>query len=309
MTRGPGLVFSTPAYAYLGERVCRAGRFDAGRVERQTFPDGERYQRIASSVEGRDVALLGGTSSDAACLDLFDLACGLVKEGCRTLAIVIPYFGYSTMERASRRGEVVAAKNRARLLSAIPLAPNGTRVALLDLHAEGITHYFEGGLVPTHLYAKPLVLAAAREYGGRRFVMACVDSGRAKWVESLANDLRVPVSFVFKRRLDGRRTEVVAVSADVRGKAVVIYDDMIRTGGSLLAAARAYRDAGAKRITAIATHGVFAEGSLAELEGSRLFDRLVVTDSHPAAVAAESRFVTVARIAPLLVEYLQGAHP
>lgn len=307
MTAGTApLVFSIPAYAALGRRVCRAGGFTAGRVEHQAFPDGERYLRIESEVRGRDVALIGGTVSDAACLDLFDLACGLVREGCRSLSLVIPYFGYSTMERASKPGEVVTAKNRARLLSAIPLAPNGSRVALLDLHSDGITYYFEGGLVPTHLYAKPLILDAARAHGGRGFVMACVDSGRAKWVESLANDLGTSVSFVFKKRLDARRTEVVSVSADVAGKPVVIYDDMIRTGGSLLKAAEAYRKAGASSITAIATHGVFSEDALGRLKASGLFSRVVVTDSHPSALAVTDEFLTVVGTAPLLAAYL---HP
>lgn len=304
MTAAAPLVFSIPDYAYLGEQVCRAGGFPAGRLEHRSFPDGERYLRIESSVAGRDVAVIGGTVTDAACLDLFDLACGLVREGCRSLALVIPYFGYSTMERASKRGEVVTAKNRARLLSAIPLAPNGSRVALLDLHTDGITYYFEGGLVPTHLYAKPLILEAARAYGGKGFVMACVDAGRAKWVESLANDLGTSASFVFKRRLDGRRTEVVSVLAEVAGKPVVIYDDMIRTGGSLLAAAEAYRKAGAASITAIATHGVFSEGALARLKASGLFARVVATDSHPAALAGKDPFLTVAGTAPLLAAYL-----
>ena len=77
-------------------------------------------------------------------------------------------------------------------------------------------------------------------------MLACTDAGRAKWVESLANEMGVPASFVFKRRLDGSETEVTGVSAQTSpASSVVIYDDMIRTGGSLIAAARAYRDAGA----------------------------------------------------------------
>src|SRR5262249_38194283 len=155
-------------------------------------------------------------------------------DGARRLTLVVPYFGYSTMERAVTAGEVVTAKTRALLLSSIPPAPSGNSALLLDLHSEGLPFYFEGGLVPIHIYATPVVLDAARRLGGEDFVLACVDAGRAKWVQSLANDLGVPASFVFKRRLDAATTEVTAVSAHVRGKPVVIYDDMIRTGGSLL---------------------------------------------------------------------------
>ncbi len=300
------LVFAIEDYEYLAKGICRASGLAAGTVERERFPDGERYVRITGAVAGRDAVVVGGTIHDAACLDLFDLACGLVKEGCRSLTLLIPYFGYSTMERASKRGEVVTAKNRARLLSAIPPAPLGNRVALLDLHSDGIAHYFEGGVVPAHLYAKPVILKAARAVGGKGFAMACVDAGRAKWVESLANDLGTTASFVFKRRLDGRRTEVIAVSADVRGKPVVIYDDMIRSGGSLLDAARSYRKAGASRIVAIATHGVFAEGALAKLKASGLFERLVVTDSHPAALKERDPFLTVVSTAGVFSAFLKG---
>jgi len=110
------------------------------------------------------------------------------------------------MERAVKPGEVVTAKTRARLFSAVPLAAAGNRVFLVDLHAEGIPHYFEGGIRPVHVYAKPVVVDLARRLGGDDIVLACTDAGRAKWVESLANEMGVPASFVFKRRLDGTLT-------------------------------------------------------------------------------------------------------
>jgi len=176
-------------------------------------------------------------------------------------------------------------------------------VFLLDLHVEAIAHYFEGGIRPVHIQGAPLVIAAARRLGGADFVLACTDAGRAKWVESLANDLGVAVAFVYKRRHDDA-TEVTGVSAQVAGKRVVIYDDMIRTGGSLVSAARAYRDAGAVAIDAIATHGVFPADSLARIADSGLLGRIVVTDSHPRAVALQSEFLEVDSTATLLVEHL-----
>ena len=93
-------------------------------------------------------------------------------------------------------------------------------------------------------------------------MLASTDAGRAKWVESLAKDLQVDAAFVYKRRTSGSETEITGVSANVAGQRVVIYDDMIRTGGSLLNAAQVYRDAGAVAIDAIATHGVFPGDSL-----------------------------------------------
>jgi ribose-phosphate pyrophosphokinase len=299
------LVFSTRSYAYLAADLCRLGGFAAGEVEVKSFPDGERYQRVVTPVEDESVVLVGGTTSDADTLELYDLACAIVKFGARRLTMVIPYFGYSTMERATKPGEVVTAKTRARLLSAVPPAHTGNRVLLLDLHSEGIPYYFEGGLTPTHVYAKPLVLEAARRAGGDDFVIASTDAGRAKWVESLANDLRVPAAFVLKRRVSGSETHLTAVSAAVEGKTVILYDDMIRTGGSLIQAARAYREAGAKELYAITTHGLFPGESLAKIRAAGLFRQIVATDSHPRARDVAGDFLMVASCASLFVPHLR----
>ncbi len=297
------IVFSTRTYDYLGRAMAAATGWECGVVARKTFPDGEHYRRIDSDPADRDVVLVGGTIDDASTLELYDLACGLVTGGAYRLRIVMPFYGYSTMERSARPGEVVTAKTRARLLSSVPMASRGTQVFLLDLHVEAIAHYFEGGIRPVHIQGKPLITAAARRLGGGDFVLACTDAGRAKWVESLANDMNVAAAFVYKRRHDDA-TAVTGVSAQVAGKRVVIYDDMIRTGGSLLSAARAYRDAGAVAIDAIATHGVFPHDSLARIAGSGLLGRIVVTDSHPRAVALQSGFLEVDSTATLLVEHL-----
>lgn len=299
------LIFSTAAYAYLAQQIADASGWELGTVFRQSFPDGEHYHRIETSAADRDVVLVGGTVTERDTLELYDLACGMVAEGAFRLRLVIPFFGYSTMERAVRAGEIVTAKNRARLLSSIPTASRGTQVFMLDLHVSTLAHYFEGGIRPVHVYGKPLVMAAARRLGGKDFVLACTDAGRAKWVESLANDLGVAAAFVYKRRTDGESTEITGVSAQVAGKRVVIYDDMIRTGGSLINAAIAYRDAGAASIDAIATHGVLPGDSAQKIRATGLFGQIVVTNSHPRAVALADDFVKVESVAPLLVSHLQ----
>ena len=314
------LLFSTRAYSYLAEALCRAGDFTLGEVERRAFPDGERYQRITSPCAACDVTLVGGTISDADTLELYDLACALVHYGASRLSLVIPYFGYSTMERAIHPGEVVTAKTRARLLSSIPAASLGNRVFVLDLHVDSITHYFEGNLQPVHVSGRPLLGAAVRRLGGggTEYVLGCTDAGRAKWVESMAHYLGVDAAFVYKRRVAGDRTEVAGVSAHVRDKRVVIYDDMIRTGGSLLGAAAAYRAAGATDVTAVTTHGLFSRDGLDRIAESGLLRAVVASDSHPAALAAQAAAATSSRpgaaglltvdsVAPLLVAELGEA--
>ncbi len=300
------MVFTTTSYAYLGEEICKRSGWSRGEVERRVFPDGEHYQRAVTDCADQDVVIVGGTIGETDTLELYDLACALVNEGAYRMTLVIPFYGYSTMERAVKPGEVVTAKTRARLLSAIPTASRGNQVFLLDLHVSAIAHYFEGQIRPVHVYGKSVVMDACRRLGGDEFVLACTDAGRAKWVESLANDLGVHAAFVYKRRLDGDSTEVTGVSAQVAGKRVVIYDDMIRTGGSLIQAAKAYRVAGATRIDAVATHGVFPGESIETIRASGLFGRIVVTDSHPRAVALRSDFLEVDSIAGVLVEHLKS---
>ncbi|MFT5353725.1 MAG: ribose-phosphate pyrophosphokinase [Polyangiales bacterium] len=302
----PTLVFSTERYEYMAEQLRELSGFGRGEVERNEFPDGEHYRRVASDVAGKDVVLLGGTVNDSDTLEIYDLACAIVHGGAHALTLVLPWYGYQTMERAIRPGEVVVAKTRARLLSSIPIAGSGNRVVLVDLHSEGITQYFSGNIWPVHLYAKPLILPLIRELGGDEFVLAATDAGRAKWVESLANDLRVDAGFVFKRRMSGDQTEVTALAADVEGKNVVIYDDMIRTGGSLIGAARAFRDAGAAKISAVCTHAVLPGDALGRIESSGLFDALACTDSHARVREIDNDFLRVAPLAPLLWTHLQG---
>lgn len=299
------IVFSIPSYDYLAAELVRLGSFETGKVERALFPDGEKYLRVASDVADRHVVVVGGTISDAATLELYDLACVLVENGAATLTLVVPWFGYATQDRASKRGEAVTSKTRARLFSSIPSARLSNEILLLDLHSEGIPHYFEGTIHPRHVYGKAVVQELALELGVRDFVIGSTDAGRAKWVESHARDLFVPAAFVYKRRRGPEETEVTAVSTALHGETVVIYDDMIRTGTSLLNAAKAYQSAGAGRIIGIATHGVFPGEAYDRLVGSGLFAALACTDSHPNALPLQERGLIVRSCAPLFVPHLR----
>lgn len=302
------IIFSTQNYTYLKDKLLALNNdYENGQTEVRFFPDGERYQRILSDVNGKDVVIVGGTISDSDTLELFDMACAIEKYGGKTLTLVIPYFGYSTMERAVKPGEVVTGKSRARLLSAIPITGRGNQVLLFDLHTSGLQHYFEGNIRPVHVYCKDLVIEAARELGGEDFILACTDTGRAKWVESLANDMGIYAAFVFKRRISAENTQITGINADVKGKNVVIYDDMIRTGGSLINAAQAYKDAGAQQISAITTHGIFPNNAMERLEKSGLFDCVVATDSHPNTVAIQSSLLQIKSIDSLIVEKLENS--
>lgn len=298
------LLFCSGSYTYMKKQMLDSGSFDDGLLESRSFPDGERYHRILSEADGRDTVLIGGTIDDRETIELFDLACALVQEGAVSLTIAIPYFGYSTMERAVKPGEIVKAKTRALLFSSVPRTSRGNRIVLMDLHTEGLPHYFEGGIHPVHLYCKSIIMETARELGGTDFILASTDAGRAKWVESLANDLNVSAAFVYKRRLSGSETQISGINAEVKGKHVIIYDDMIRTGGSLIEAAKAYRAAGAAKVSVITTHGIFAGNAVEKLQNSKVIDKVVSTDTHPNAVASQNDFLRVKTVAKLLSEKL-----
>lgn len=300
------ILFFTPSYEHMRAALVARTGGEQGNLELKHFPDGERYARVHTEVLGRDVWLVGGTVSDADTLLIYDLASTLVKAGVRSLTLVVPYFGYATMERAVAAGEVVTAKTRARLLSSIPAGDIPNRVLLLDTHTEGLQHYFEGSVVPVHTTAQEVIVGLVDAFVPSRehLVLACTDAGRAKWVEALANRMGVGASFVFKKRLDGERTEVRAVDAQVRDKDVVIYDDMIRTGSSLVGAASAYKAAGARAIWAVTTHAVLPGASLEKLRASGLFVRVGATDSHPRAIALAGDFLQVESCADAMAKTL-----
>ncbi len=296
------LLFATSDYKPLAQRILKKTSFEEGLLESKFFTDGEHYHRIISEVEDREVILLGGTVNDPATLELFDLASALVSYGAESLSLVVPYFGYSTMERAVKPREIVTAKTRARLFSAIPQSHKGNKIYLFDLHTEGIPHYFEQNLHPTHVYCKDIIIDVCRNYGGEDFVLASTDAGRAKWVESLANDMNVGAAFILKRRIADGHTETSAVNADVKGKTVIIYDDMIRSGSSIINAASTYHQEGARQIYVITSHGLFVGDGIEKLRNCGLISKVICTDTHCNVEHIQDDFLEVVSIAQLIVD-------
>jgi ribose-phosphate pyrophosphokinase len=279
--------YCTKSYGYMNETIAARG-FARGALERGNFPDGERSLKIdPAEVRGADVLLCGGTIGDSEIIELYSLAVACVKYGANRLCLMIPYYGYATMERAVKGGEVVMAKTMAMLLSAIPQAPMGNCVLLLDLHSEGIPHYFENNTTARHVYAKKVVCAMIeRAARGRPYVLGSTDAGRAKWVESLAHDLHVMPAFCYKQRLSGTQTRITGVNANVKDTFVVIYDDMIRTGGSVVEAARTYKEAGASGVAIVTTHGLFVGECRKKFEACGIIESVSCTNSHPNSLSA-----------------------
>ncbi len=314
------LIFGTEESQYLAESILKTNEaneeFIKGNVERQVFPDGERYLRILSKVQGRHCVVVGSTHNDASTLDIFDMSCALVKQGAKRLIVVIPYFGYSTMEREDpeKFGEVIKAKTRATLLSAIPKASYGNRFILLDLHADTITGFFENDVYATPVSSKKLIMKAAIAFAGHNFVIGSTDVGRAKQVEYLAREFEkdpendVTPGYIYKRRKSGTETAVTGTNVDVKDRKVVIYDDMGRTCGSLMKAAEQYKEKGASEVYAIISHGVIPNSALTKVGEQGIIKQIAMSDSHPSAVAAAAKygeFVKLYSVAGLLAKELK----
>jgi len=323
-TPRPKIIFSTTNYSYLVDRMVAesSDSLTRGEIENKLFPDGEIYNRFITDVNRKDVVLVGGTDTAHNLMQLFYLASGLVESGCHYLWIIIPFYGYSTMERAVKSGEVITAKCNAKMLSSISKPGSGAEFILLDLHVETICGFFENGWRAVHLQGRPIILemisTCIKETScSLCTVLGSTDAGRAKHIEALAGDLGIEPFVLLKHRSESGQTKVTATSMgcenSIEGKNVIIYDDMIRTGGSLIGACHAYHAAGATSISVITTHGVFAEDAIDKLkstkkaDGKSLINSIWVTDSHPNAIkmaTVHPDFIRLFSVSTMLSHYL-----
>ncbi|MEZ4754683.1 MAG: bifunctional nicotinamidase/pyrazinamidase [Bdellovibrionota bacterium] len=300
------LVFAVPEYEYLQEALCRTAGYTAAKVSESLFPNGEIHKELNQDVDYRGKhAILIGSTDDAHFLSVLDYARELVPE-VESLSIVVPFYRYATQERRSRRGEVIIAKNRAEMLSDLPQATIPNKVVLIDLHAEVIRNFFNSDRAEAiSIRADQIMSQAIREYIGTNIVLASADSGRHDWIKEVAGELGAPYALINKERLSGTETRVIGeVLGDVRGKDVVIYDDMIRSGGTALKAAEKYLEAGARSVTLAATHADFTPDAIAKIKGSRLIKQIIVSDTWPGSQRISDAFVKVVSSAGLIQQVI-----
>jgi ribose-phosphate pyrophosphokinase len=277
-------VLATEASGYLAAKIAQQLGATHRHTVRRLFSNGERYYKIdiedTKELSGKDVVFVGATHTDDDLLELYRVGSSLADLGTRRRIFVIPYFGYSTMERADKAGEVVTAKTNARLLSTIPNTNLGNVFLFLDLHKRGLLHYFEGDSLAVELSGQDLFIAAIKKLKLKKFMMASADLGTPGRIQSLANHFDTDIAFVRKTR-DFEKTNVVAVIGDVKGHDVVIYDDMVRSGGSLIQAARAYKAQGAKRVVAVISHLALNNQEVVRLLQKSSIEKVITTNSHP----------------------------
>ncbi len=297
-------------YQYLKDQLLqRCEQFCDVGIETKTFPDGEHYWRIIESqqLQGKPCVYICGTVDDCAVFEAYNICCSLVREGCSELHLVIPYFGYSTMERAVKDGDTVTAKNIARLFSSVPISAQGNHIYMVDLHSLGTQYYFEQNIHPRCLTTEPVIdkmIADIREACGD-VVLASADMGRAKWIERMSNRLGVDGAYIMKKRLSGTETVVEALNADVLGRNVIIFDDMIRSGGSIINAAKAYKSIGAKDVYVACVHGVFVEGAIEKLKNSGVIKAVYCTNTHAKTQFINDDFVKVYDMSDVILHGLK----
>lgn len=300
-------ILSSQKYEYLKQNILKqAIVFKNVEIETETFPDGEHYWKIVNpeQLRHKPAVYIAGTVDDESIFELYNLASTLVREQCSSLHIVIPYFGYSTMERAVKEGEVVTAKNIANLISSIPQAPLGNFVYMMDLHSLGTQYYFENTIHPIHLTSWNVIKNMLAQFG-KDVVLASTDMGRAKWIEKMGNELHLETAYIMKKRLSGSKTEVIALNAEVKDKDIVIFDDMIRSGTSLIHAAEAYKNAGANNIYVITVHGIFVTEALDKLKSCGVIKKILCTNTHVNAQNLKDEFVKVYDISEVITERLK----
>lgn len=290
-------LFYTESYKYLADKMKKS--FELGKIERTTFSDGESYICFKENVKNEDVIILGGTTSDKEVLDLYDMACALSMYGANSINLIVPYFGYSTMERAVNKGEVVKAKTRARLFSSIPRAKELNTIYLLDLHVSGILHYFENDLHSVHIYGKSLIKKAISDINSKDLVIASPDEGRVKWVSSLAKEFNLPFAVALKDR-DKEDISSLIAFGDVKGKDVLIYDDMIRSGNTIIEASKRFKKLGARKIYVMTTHGLFTSEAIFHCKD---IEQVYASNSHPNTLKHKNK-LQIIDISKLIIEVI-----
>ena len=225
------------------------------------FPDGENYTRIDCESLNDDVVIVQNTYPDSNMIEMFLLQDAVRRLGAKTITLVIPYFGYARQDRVFKPGEPESAKVMCRHLD---MACD--RVITIDIHKEAVLDHFScphidlkaAAVIADHFKNKGIDLVLSPDIGA---------AGRAK---DVGDRMGLPHDHLEKTRLSGVDVKIAPAKMDCKGKKILIVDDMISTGGTIIAAASALREAGATSVSVACTHGVFVNNAIERLTGSAL---------------------------------------
>lgn len=257
------------------------------------FSDGEIFFQIDENIRGMDVFIIQSTNPPAENLmELFIMIDACVRASARRITAVIPYYGYSRQERKDQPRVAISAKLVANLITKAGVH----RVLLMDLHASQIQGFFD--CPSDHLYSSKVFNEYIRKLGIKKGVAIAPDVGSVKLVRAFAKSLDFSLAIVDKRRPDMNQSEVMNIIGEVKGRDVVIRDDMVDTAGTLTQAATALKEHGAGKIVAACTHAVLSGESVEKIEKSPI-EKFFVSDSihhEPGTLGSKIEVLTVSEV-------------
>ena len=285
------VIFAGSSHLELAQSVAKSLRVKLGKIVVETFPDGEVGVQILENVRGKDVFVIQSPARtpNHFLMELLIIVDALKRASAKSITAVLPYYAYARQDRKEKGRVPITARLVADLLERAGVS----RVLTMDLHTEQVQGFFD---VPVdHLYARPLFVKAIKALKLKDAVVVSPDVGSNKMVRRYAEDLKVDLAIVDKRRVNGHNVAANALIGNVVGKEAILVDDICSTGGTLEKAAQICIREGAKSVFAVVTHGLFMEGT--RLKG---VDEIFVSDS--VSGVQNGKGVHVVTIAPMLAE-------
>ncbi|MCL2083682.1 MAG: ribose-phosphate pyrophosphokinase [Oscillospiraceae bacterium] len=298
-------VFTGNANPALAQGICDCLGLKLGEAEISVFQDGEISCSIFETVRGADVFLVNSTcmpvNNNLMELLIMTDACKRASAG--RITVVVPYFGYARQDRKTKPRDPISGKLVANLIS----AAGANRVLTMDLHCPQLQGFFD--LPVDNLVGSPIFVRYYMDkLGEERFdmVVASPDVGSVSRARAFAGKMSMPLAIVDKRREQANKSEVMNIIGDVKGKRVILFDDMVDTAGSMCNAAAALMEiGGATEVFACASHAVMSGPAVKRLTES-VISELVVLDTIP--VRAELPMLTTLPVAPVFAEAIERTY-
>lgn len=297
------LIFSGESNKKLSAAISRNLKVRLGKMSVRRFSDGEVRVQIEENVRGKDVFVIQSTCPPVNdnLMELLVMLDAVRRASASRITAVIPYFGYARQDRKDQPRVPITAKLVANILT----SAGANRILTLDLHAGQIQGFFDIPL--DHLYAINVFLDYFKRRKINDLVIVSPDVGGIKMARAYAKRFKAGLAIVDKRRNSPDSIDVMHILGEVEGKNVLLVDDIIATGSSLVEAAKALKRAGAKNIFAAITHGVLATDAIAKVNGS-VIDSLIISDSIPLPKDKRSKKIKVVSLGSLFAEAIKRIH-
>ncbi len=297
-------LFAGSASVDLAQKISKMIGIELSKRKVKRFADGEIKVKIEENIRGRDVFIVQSTHPPADnILELLLFLDAAKRASADRITAVIPYFGYARQDRKDEPRVPISAK----LIANILVSSGANRVLTMDLHAEQIQGFFD---IPVdHLYATPVFLEHYHTSDLKHYVIVSPDAGRANRVRAFARRLYqdLPIAIVDKRRTGPNQSIALNVIGEVEGKTALIYDDMLDTGGTMIDAANALKDQGAKEVYGCVVHPLLS-GDASQNIMESCIKELVVTDTVPLSKEQSVEKISVLSVAGLLGEAIVRIH-